>query len=81
MFIYFSKIREEKLLVAMDRVDHGRSLPVPVLLGLGHPVPELHRGLEADADGGGGDHRDPVPGHHRVQPLPRHGRASSTRHR
>ena len=81
MFIYFSKIREEKLLVAMDRADYGGSLPVPVLLGPRHPVPELHRGLEADADGGGGDHRDPVPGHHRVQPLPRHGRASSTRHR
>ena len=72
----FYQFRKKELPVAMDRADHGGSVFVSGLLDPGHPVPELHRGLEAVADGGGGEHRDPVPGHHRLQPLPGDGRSA-----
>ena len=69
-WLFYHQFRKKELAVAMDRADHGGSVSVSGLLDPGHSVPELHRGLEAVADGGGGEHRDPVPGHHRLQPLP-----------
>ena len=61
----------------MDRPDYGGSLAVPGLPHHGHPLPQLPRSHEAAAAGGDSRHRDPVPGHHRVQPLPRDGGTSN----
>ena len=77
---FFFQFWKEELPVAMDRPDYGGPLAVPGLPHHGHPLPQLHRNHEAAAAGGNSRLRDPVPGHHRVQPLPGDGGTSNIHH-